>query len=125
MPAPPKPQASVRGTVYYCPDLRLYRYETESSKDNEQVDYKFTADELEDALVAILAGNDPHKKAEANFLANMTGLARVNPHKVVSFDTGADKIEVLDAEGYWKKHDLLRDEAEGDLPPEGAGGEVK
>lgn len=102
---------AITGIVYYCPELRLYRYKTTNSADREaDVDYKFDADELEDSLVALLS-REPNedKNAQAKFLANMTGLARVNPHKIVSFDIENDKIDVLDADVYWKKHDAERE----------------
>ena len=103
---------AITGIVYYCPELRLYRYKTSNPSDRDsEVDYKFDADELEDSLVALLAREpNEEKNAEVKFLANMTGLARVNPHKVVAFDIENDKIDVLEAGAYWKKHDVEREE---------------
>jgi hypothetical protein len=103
---------AVKGFVYYCPELRLYRYKVEGASESESADYKFDADELEDTLVALLVDDkDQTKAAQAKFLANMTGLARVNPHKIVQFDTGSDKIDVLEPAAFWKKHDEERGDA--------------
>jgi hypothetical protein len=115
-----------RGIVYYCPELRLYRYKYktydkaagEAVEEAEIVDYKFDADELEDTLTAVLASGDEAKEANANFVANITGLARVNPHKIVEFDTGEGdegKIEIKDPVEFWRANDeerRKREEAE-------------
>lgn len=113
----------IKGIVYFCSELRLYRYKYrpyEAGKDGEDVDYKFDADELEDMLVALLSSNDEARVAEAKFVANMTGLARVNPHKIVEFDTGDDKIAVKDVGPFWEVHDKEREkeEAEGQAADE-------
>ncbi len=42
----------------------------------------------------------------------MTGLARVNPHKVVAFDTGDDKIDIKDPGPFWEAHDKQRAQKE-------------
>lgn len=110
----------IKGFVYFCPDLRLYRYvcrpyETSDDgtlKPGEEIDYKFDADELEDTLVALLASSEEARVAEAKFIANMTGLARINPHKVVEFDTGEDKISPGDPKPFWEAHDKVRAEKE-------------
>jgi hypothetical protein len=127
----------LRGVVYYCPDLRLYRYQyevfervegKELKKVDDGVDYKFDGDELEDTLVAVLASSHDEKaEAEANFTSHVTGLARVNPHKIVEFQAadGEDwKINIRDGKQFWEAHDKEREEkekAEGSLAPAGGG----
>jgi len=105
---------SVKGMVYYCPELRLYRYKADDSKNSENaIDSKFDADELEDAIVAQLVAAEKaglKNDHQAKFLANMTGLARVNPHKIVTFDDESDKIKILDPVEYWKQHDKARED---------------
>lgn len=103
---------AVKGMVYFCPELRLYRYKVDDSEHPENaIDSKFDADELEDAVVAQVAaakrsgGDDRH----ARFLANMTGMARVNPHKIVTFDFEEDKAKILEPAEYWKTHDAERE----------------
>ena len=106
---------AVTGMVYYCPELRLYRYKIDDSAHPENaIDSKFDSDELEDAVVAQIAaaqraGNDDR---QARFLANMTGMARVNAHKIVTFNVDEDKAVVLEPGDYWKKHDAERDARE-------------
>lgn len=102
---------AVTGFVYFCPELRLYRYTCKDGVPDNDVDYKFDADELEDAIVTQLTREDGND-GEARFLAHMTGLARVNPHKLVKFDTGTNKIDVVEPADYWKGHDAERDAAE-------------
>jgi hypothetical protein len=103
---------AVTGMVYFCPDLRLYRYKLDDSEHPENaIDSKFDADELEDAMVAQLAaaklkGADD---SQSRFLASMTGMARINPHKVVTFDVENDKAKVVEPAEFWKKHDAERD----------------
>jgi hypothetical protein len=103
---------SVTGMVYFCPELRLYRYKVDDSAHPENaIDSKFDSDELEDAIVAQIAtakrtGGDDR---QAMFLANMTGMARLNAHKIVAFDVEKDKAEIIDPAKYWKKHDAERD----------------
>jgi hypothetical protein len=103
---------AVTGMVYYCPELRLYRYKIDDSAHPENaIDSKFDADELEDALVAQIAaaqrsGGDD---SQARFLANMTGMARVSAHKIVTFNVEDDKAVVVEPSEYWKKHDAERD----------------
>lgn len=104
-----------KGFVYYCPELRLYRYALEG-EGVEKVDYKFDADDLEDSIVDLLNTTGPdveQKKAQANFMMNMTGLARINPHKIVRFDGESDKVEVVDPGPHWKEHDAKRLAEEG------------
>jgi|SRR5579863_2141176 hypothetical protein len=103
---------AVTGMVYFCPELRLYRYKMDDDAHPEMgIDSKFDADELEDAIVAQIAaakraGGDDR---QARFLANMTGMARVNPHKIVTFDVESDKAKVVEPKDYWTKHDAERD----------------
>jgi hypothetical protein len=103
---------AVTGMVYFCPELRLYRYKMDDSVHPEaSIDSKFDADELEDAIVAQLAaakraGGDDR---QAHFLANMTGMARLNPHKIVAFNVEDDKAKIIEPSEYWKKHDAERD----------------
>lgn len=97
--------ATVKGFVYFCPDLRLYRYKiTDFTKpeDQRETDLKFDEDDLEISIATYLANDD---KANADFMAHMSGLARVNPHKIVSFDVEADDITIIETADFWKKHD--------------------
>ena len=73
-----------------------------------------TEDELEDAIVAPIAAaqRDGGDDRQARFLANMTGMARVNAHKIVTFNVEEDKAVVLEPRDYWKKHDAERDARE-------------
>jgi len=107
-----------RGIVYFCPELRLYRYKCRSYEKTDaeetlgdESDLKFDADELEDVLVAQLATGDERSEAEANFVSYLTGLGRKFPHKIVKFDTGVGpdgKIDVLEPEPFWNEHDKER-----------------
>jgi hypothetical protein len=103
---------AVTGMVYYCPALRLYRYKLDDSVHPENsIDSKFDADELEDVMVAQIAaakraGGDD---SQSRFIASMTGMARINPHKIVTFDVENDKANVVEPADYWKKHDAERD----------------
>jgi hypothetical protein len=109
-----------KGFIYFCPELRLYRYKCSSyeagedgvPKFGEELDYKFDADELEDTLVALLASGEAPREAEAKFMADMTGLARINPHKVVNFDTGKDEISPSEPGPFWEANDKARVEKE-------------
>lgn len=105
---------AIKGKVYYCPELRLYRTQVTSDAAKDDVAY-FDGDELEDLLVAQLASSEGDE-TQARFLAQITGLARVNPHKIVAFSTVEGKqelkIEIIEAPDYWKKHDEARDAAE-------------
>ena len=107
---------AVTGMVYFCPELRLYRYQISDSQNRDNdVDYKFDADELEDALVAILSRPEDEKEGshqEAKVMADMTGLARVNPHKIVRLDIEKNKIEIAEPADFWKKHDAEREALE-------------
>lgn len=119
-----------RGLIYFCPELRLYRYKTRNYEGDalgEETDYKFDSDELEDMLVALLASEDPAKVAEAKFVVYMTGLARRDPHKIVIFDTGEPnqdaQIKVTEPGPFWAVHDKEKaarekaeEEAEGRQP---------
>jgi hypothetical protein len=94
---------ALNGFVCYCPELRLYWYKVSNNeKPDQDADYKFNDEELENAIATHLA-ND--QTTEAKFMAELTGLARVNPHKIVQIDQGNDKIEVIDSEAFWKTQD--------------------
>lgn len=97
--------ATVTGFVYYCPDLRLYRYKISDltkPKDEQETDLKFDEEDLEISIATYLAHNDD---ANAKFMASMSGLARVNPHKIVAFDVESDDITIVEPVEFWKKHD--------------------
>ncbi len=97
--------ATVVGFICFCPDLRLYRYKITDHtqpEDSRETDLKFTNDELENSIAEHLANN---RESDAEFLAHMTGLARVNAHKIVTFDVEADNITIADTAEFWKKHD--------------------
>lgn len=100
----------VTGFVCYCPDLRLYHYKfTDTSKpEGEQVTmYKFDEDELEMAVSTHLAAGN---ETEAKFMAKITGLGRVNPHKFVEFDVDSEGIVITDPKKFWTKRDQERPE---------------
>lgn len=98
------------GFVCYCPELRLYWYKVSNEENPEQdADYKFNDDELEDAIATHLASK---QDKEAEFMGHLTGLGRTNPHKIVSFDQDKDEIKVEDPADFWKRHDAERDGAE-------------
>lgn len=119
-----------RGFIYFCPELRLYRYKCRTYDGDvlgDETDYKFDSDELEDTLVALLASDDPAKVAEAKFVAHMTGCGRRYPHKIVMFDTGEpnedQQIKVTEPGMFWAAHDKEKaarekaeEEAEGQAP---------
>ena len=91
--------ARIKGFVCYCPELRLYWHKTTDLDHPENnVDYKFDDDDLEKAITAHLSEGDDMK---AKFMAYITGLGRVNPHKVVTFDTEGDKIDIVDPSEFW------------------------
>lgn len=101
---------AMSGFVCYCPDLRLYWYKVENpDSPDQEADYKFSDDELEDAIATHLANEQTR---EAEFMAHLTGLARTNEHKFVMFDQGKDEIKVEEPAEFWKKHDAARDGAE-------------
>lgn len=94
---------ALSGFVCYCPELRLYWYKVSNNeKPDQDADYKFNDEELENAIATHLANDN---ETEAKFMAELTGLARVNPHKVVEIDQGKDKIDVVDSDDFWKKQD--------------------
>ena len=101
---------AMRGFVCYCPDLRLYWYKVENPESPDQeADYKFSDDELEDAIATHLANE---QQQEAEFMAHLTGLARTNEHKIVTFDQATDEISVKESAEFWKKHDSARENGE-------------
>ncbi len=89
------------GFVIYCPEFCLYRY---SAKDPANpaadVDYKFDLKELEDAIVSYLAAD---QKVQAETMTNMTGLARLHPHKVVRFDIATKSVTVVEPSEHFKE----------------------
>lgn len=113
---------SVSGFVYYCPDLQFYRYHIKDSNlppnENEE-DMKFTEAELEDSIAAQLVEENEESVAHARFVAGMTGLGRVNPHKVVVFDTDNDNITILEPKEFWEQQEEARKnrEAQGGQEP--------
>ena len=120
-----------RGIVYFCPELRLYRYAyktyekvggvTDEENIGDEADFKFDGDELEDMVDALVSTGDDLKEAEAKFVAHITGLARLHPHKIVKFDTGIDKIDVEEPDKFWEAHDKERERLEAEAE-RGAGG---
>jgi hypothetical protein len=90
--------ARLKGFVCFCPDLNLYWYKvTNEDSPQEDVDYKFDDLELENAISThIASGNE----VAAKFMADSTGLGRVNPHKYVTFDTENDSLEVVEPKDF-------------------------
>jgi hypothetical protein len=96
---------SLRGFICYCPELRLYRYKvTDDSKPEleRDTDYKFDEDELEDAITTHLVNEN---KTEAEFMTQLTGLARVSPHKIIYIDQNKEEIRAVDPAEFFKEHD--------------------
>lgn len=107
---------AMSGFVCYCPDLRLYWYKVENpEKPDQEADYKFNDEELEDAIATHLANE---QQREADFMAELTGLARTNEHMFVVFDQVRDEIKVEEPSKFWKKYDEQRSRLMG-----GEGGE--
>jgi len=97
----------VTGYVCYCDDLHLYHYHlVESEKPGPEgiVDYKFDDDELEDAIATHLASDN---KADASFMAHVTGLARLNPHKFVVIDSSKDDFPLVEPKQHWADHPTI------------------
>jgi len=89
----------IKGFVCYCPELRLYWYKvTDEANPKNDVDYKFDDLELENAITAHLAAGS---EEQAKFMSRVTGLGRVNPHKVITFDTETDKLDVVEPSEFW------------------------
>jgi len=105
---------AVMGFVCYCPHLRLYQYKlTDTSKPEgeREADYKFDEADLEIGIATHLAADN---EKEAKFLAELTGLARVNPHKYVMIDKAKStdamvNFKLVEPEAYWKEQDALKD----------------
>jgi hypothetical protein len=96
------------GFVCYCPDLRLYWYKaTNEDVPEQEADYKFSDAELEDAIASHLAQD---RQGEAEFMAQLTGMARLNPHMFVEIDQASDKLKVTAPKDFWAKHDAVREE---------------
>lgn len=103
---------AMSGFVCYCPDLRLYWYKVENpDSPDQEADYKFSDDELEDAIATHLANE---QQREAEFMGTITGLARTNPHEFVLFDQEKDQVKLESTADFWKRHDAVRDGAEGE-----------
>lgn len=94
----------LRGCVCYCPDFKLYKYSISDLVTPENsVEYKFDETELENAIASYLKNND---MANAEIMANTTGLARVNPHMyviVVISRESKPSLEILSPEEYEKR----------------------
>jgi hypothetical protein len=93
------------GFVCYCPDLRLYRYVTKNDEKpggEGDVDYKFDDVELENVIATHIAQD---QQMQAQVMAQVTGLARLHPHKIVRFSEKEDKIDVVDPVDHWKEQD--------------------
>jgi len=81
---------AITGFICFCPDFRIYHFhQRDDSKegDEAEADYKFTEPELENVVAAHLSQGN---KREAEFVAKMTGFARLYPHKIVEFSTEGD-----------------------------------
>lgn len=95
-------------TVFFCPDLRLYNYEARDTEDsNNNTELKFDSYGLEDALVAQIASGG-EEEVQARSLANITGLARINPHKIVRYEVSSNEVKVIEPEAHWKARDRER-----------------
>lgn len=93
----------LNGFVCYCPELRLYWYKVSNQDAPDQdADYKFNDDELENAIATHLASDQTD---QARFMAELTGMARVNPHKIVRIDQEKDEIKVVEPSEFWREHD--------------------
>lgn len=91
------------GFVCYCPETRLYWYKVSNDEAPDQdADYKFNDEELENAIATHLASE---KVDEAKFMAELTGMARVNPHKFVRFDQEKDEVKAVDPVDFWRQYD--------------------
>lgn len=96
----------VHQIVYHCPELHLYRYIVVDSDnpDNDQ-DYKFDEEELVMAIATHQESRDALQQAQADIMAKITGVARLNPHKICRIEgveAGA-KISVIEPADYFKK----------------------
>jgi hypothetical protein len=69
---------SAATSISFCPHLGLYHYTRADG-----VDYLFDTKKLEEAIDAYLKSGDTK---QADFMATLTGVARLHPHKIVSFD---------------------------------------
>ncbi len=93
---------SKHGMVCYCPELRLYHYkiidDDKPKHENTEAAY-FDEEALEDAIAQLMALD---KTPNAEALAQMTGLGRLHPHKVIEF-TDDDNPLIIEASEYWKR----------------------
>jgi hypothetical protein len=86
---------AIKGYVCHCPELKLYhyhRFDTSAPVNEQESDYKFDEDSLEMAIATHLANN---QEDEAQAMAHLTGLARLQPHMFITFDTGIEKFETV------------------------------
>jgi hypothetical protein len=108
------------GTVYYCPELRLYRFTMKGeTTDENDVDYKFDEDEL---IIAIATHMESGEQGQADFMSKVTGLGRVNPHKVIMFTDASDQIQIVEPADYWKKVEKEAKDSEKSEKTEDSGG---
>jgi hypothetical protein len=75
---PQEKRLSVSTSISFCPHLGLYHYTRADG-----VDYLFDTHKLEEAIDSYLKSGDTK---QADFMATLTGVARLHPHKIVSFD---------------------------------------
>lgn len=96
---------SIKGFVCYCPDLRLYWYKVgdATKPENEHDDFKFDEDNLETSIATHLANEN---QAEAEFMATVTGFARLHPHKFVFLDSDKEGLKVQEPVEFWKERGL-------------------
>ncbi len=74
----PQEKKSIATTISFCPQLGLYHYTRADG-----VDYIFDTPKLEQAIDGYLKSGDTRL---ADFMAALTSAARLNPHRIVSFD---------------------------------------
>lgn len=94
---------AVKGFVCFCPDLLMYRYKiVDDSKEQgdaeHEIYHKFDEDELLDSIAFHLKEGNMDA---AKFVSKITGLGRVNPHKVITFDTASEKIDIHEPAVFW------------------------
>ena len=99
---------SIKGFVCFCPDLLMYRYKildySKEQGDAEHTIYhKFDENELLDSVAFHLKEGN---KEAADFMSKITGLGRVNPHKVITFDTSNEKIDIHEPAAFWEAEEV-------------------
>lgn len=74
-----------KGYIAYCPDLDLYHYYVAEQVDDEPpnvlINEQFTTTQLEISVAAHIEKGD---EKNAQFMSNITALARLEPHVKVS-----------------------------------------